>query len=236
MLSSPPARGPQFAPAPPVISGTNLATGAAADLLVDVAATPNRPGQNFVTATILNTQRPAPAKIRRVSIIFTRGARRIMAVATRVGPSRWQVGGTQMSVDGDWRIAVAVERPGLARATYATPWVVSSPLPVAGTRPVRYSQRPLQPILSALAFVLAVGGIGAAGVVLVRRRIGFRRTSLPSEPTGGATAEAVAAPPPAPVPPAVSASSARTPRPAQRRASAPARGRRTRRRARSRTR
>ena len=61
LLSSAPARGPQFARSARPIVGTALASGNADDLLVDVSAAPNRPGQNFVTATVLDTLRPPPA-------------------------------------------------------------------------------------------------------------------------------------------------------------------------------
>ena len=84
--------------------------------------------------------------------------------ATRLDASRWQVAGTQLSAAGRWRIAVTIERKGLERATYATAWTVSSPPLPPGTRRPRYSQRPLRPILSALAVVLA-SLLVAAGVL-----------------------------------------------------------------------
>jgi copper transport protein len=175
LLSTAPARGPQFAQLPRPIVGTSLASGHADDLLVDVAAAPNRPGQNFVTATILDTLRPPPAQPDRVTITFSRGARRVTVPAKRLDADRWQVAGTQLSASGPWRIAVAVERKGLERATYATGWTVSSPPLPPGTRRPRYSQRPLGPIMSALALVL-----GAVLVIALvwrnRARFGIRRT------------------------------------------------------------
>jgi copper transport protein len=172
--SSAPARGPQFAPVAPPIVGTALASGTADDLLVDIAAAPNRPGQNFVTATVLDTLRPPPAQVRSVTMTFSRGARHVTVAATRLDANRWQVAGTQLSASGGWRIAVAMERKGLDRATYATPWTVSSaPLPPGTHRP-RYSQRPLGPILSALALVLAALLV-AAVLWRSRGRLGIRR-------------------------------------------------------------
>ena len=173
LLSSAPAQGPQFAPAPPTIAGTKLATGQAADLLVDLAATPNRPGQNFVTATILDTERPPPAPLRRVTLTFSRGTQTFTARATRLGANRWQAG-TQLSEPGDWRISVAVERRGLPRATFATPWTVSSALPAPGARKARYPQQSLEPILTALAIALAAL-FATAGLWRYRRRVGIRR-------------------------------------------------------------
>jgi methionine-rich copper-binding protein CopC/putative copper export protein len=174
LLSSAPARGPQFAAVPRPIVGTALASGQADDLLVDVSAAPNRPGQNFVTATVLDTLRPPPAQVRRVTMTFSRGAQRVTVPATRLDANRWQVAGTQLSASGGWRISVAMERKGLDRATYATAWTVSSaPLPPGTHRP-RYSQRPLRPIMSALALVLAALLV-AAVLWRNRARLGIRR-------------------------------------------------------------
>src|SRR5436305_1312109 len=68
LLSTPPARGPRFATVPAQITGSSVITGQARDLLVDVSASPNRPGQNFVTATILDTLRPSPGPVRAVTV------------------------------------------------------------------------------------------------------------------------------------------------------------------------
>jgi uncharacterized membrane protein len=174
LLSSAPARGPQFAPVARPIAGTALASGNADDLLVDISASPNRPGQNFVTATVLDTLRPPPGQVRRVTMTFSRGARHVTVPATRLDASRWQVAGTQLSASGAWRIAVAVERKGIYRATYATAWTVSSaPLP-PGTHRARHSQRPLGPIMSALVLVLAALLVAAA-LWRSRARLGMRR-------------------------------------------------------------
>jgi copper transport protein len=171
LLASAPARGPQFAPGPRPIAGTPLATGQADDLLVDLSAAPNRPGQNFVTATILDTLRPSPGRVRRVVITFARGSRRLTATAVRLDANRWQVAGTQLSAPGAWRISVAAERRGLPRALYATPWTVASPLGPLPARRAEFSQRPLRPILSALAAGLVGLTLLAAG-----RRLGARLT------------------------------------------------------------
>jgi copper transport protein len=176
LLSSAPARGPQFAPSDRPVAGTPLASGKAGDLLVDISAAPNRPGQNFVTATILDTLRPAPAPVRRVVMTFTRGTRRVAVPATRLDATHWQVAGTQLSATGAWRIALAAERPGLPPATYATPWTVASPLLSRSPEGARYSRRPLQPILTALA--LALAALAALGLVWqARARLTLPRSS-----------------------------------------------------------
>ncbi|MDX6560594.1 MAG: copper transport protein [Gaiellales bacterium] len=176
LLSSAPARGPQFAPSARPLAGTPLASGQARDLLVDITTAPNRPGQNFVTATILDTLRPSPAPVRRVVITFTRGARRVAVPATRLDSTHWQVAGTQLTAAGAWTIALAAERPGLPPATYATPWTVASPLVSQPAKRPRYSQRPLQPILTALALALAA----LTGIALIwraRARLALPRSS-----------------------------------------------------------
>src|SRR4029078_9500276 len=115
LLSSAPARGPRFAPIPRQIAGTTLASGSADDLLVDVSAAPNRPGQNFVTTNVLDTLRPPPAPAPPVTITVSRGAQRVTVPATRLNTGRWQVAGTQLSASGNWRIAVGVARQGISR-------------------------------------------------------------------------------------------------------------------------
>lgn len=163
LLASAPARGPQFAPAPRPVAGTPLATGQADDLLVDLSAAPNRPGQNFVTATILDTLRPAPGPVRRVVVTFARGSRRLTAIAVRLDANRWQVAGTQLSAPGAWTISVAAERRGLPHALYATQWTVASPSSPVPARHAELSQRPLRPILSGLAAGLVALILLAAG-------------------------------------------------------------------------
>ena len=155
LLASAPAQGPQFAAAPRPIVGTALATGQAGDLLVDLSTAPNRPGQNFVTATVLDTLRPSPGPVRRVVLTFSRGATRVVVPAVRLEGQRWQVSGSQLRSAGTWRITVSAERAGQATATYSTSWRVGSPLADQTARHARFSQRPLAPLLNVLAGVLA---------------------------------------------------------------------------------
>ena len=170
LLASAPARGPQFAPGPRPIAGTPLATGQADDLLVDLSAAPNRPGQNFVTATILDTLRPSPGPVRRVVITFARGSRRLTATAVRLDANRWQVAGTQLSAPGAWRIAVAAERRGLPRTPDATPWTVASPLGLLPARRAEVLAAP--PPADPLRARSRAGGTDPA-----RRRLASRRAA-----------------------------------------------------------
>ena len=172
LLSSAPARGPQFVPAK-AIPGTALASGRAGDLLVDITAAPNRPGQNFVSATILDTLRPSPGPIRTVTVTFARGARRLAVSAKRLDATHWQVAGSQLAAAGGWRIAVTAQRDGRPAATWSTPWIVGSPTTAPASH-ARYSQRPLEPLLTALALALAAIG-GLALLWCMRARLALRR-------------------------------------------------------------
>lgn len=177
LLSSAPARGPQFAPAPASSAppGSVLASGRARDLLVDISAAPNRPGQNFVTATILDSLRPSPGPVRRVAMTFSHGARQITVQATRLDATHWQVAGTQLSAAGSWRIAIAAERNGLPRATYASQWTVASPVSPNLPHRARYSQRPLGAPATALAIILTA----LAGSLLLWRAYARRPLRQP---------------------------------------------------------
>jgi copper transport protein len=174
LLASAPARGPQFAAPPRAVPGTVLAGGHARDLLVDLSTAPNRPGQNFVTATILDTLRPSPGPVRRVELTFSRGRARVTTYATRLDANRWQVAGTQLSAAGTWMIAVAAQRLGLPRATYTTAWTVASSTAAQPAPRAHFSLRPIRPIAGATAAMLAT----LAAVALawrVRFRLGLRR-------------------------------------------------------------
>jgi copper transport protein len=174
LLASAPAHGPQFAaPVRPIV-GTALATGQARDLLVDLSASPNRPGQNFVTATVLDTLRPAPGPVRRVVLTFSRGSSRVVTPAVRLDANRWQVSGNQLRAAGTWRITVGAERAGQAIASYSTTWTVASPLAARSTLHARFSRRPLAPILNVVAGVLA-GLAALAAAWRVRSRLALRR-------------------------------------------------------------
>ena len=109
--------------------------------------------------------------MRRVVVTFARGSRRLTAIAVRLDANRWQVAGTQLSAPGAWTISVAAERRGLPHALYATPWTVASPSGPLPARRAELSQRPLRPILSALA-------AGLVGLVLLAAgwRLGARLT------------------------------------------------------------
>ena len=157
LLSSAPARGPQFAPAPASSAprGSVLASGRARDLLVDISAAPNRPGQNFVTATILDTLRPSPGAgpPRRDDVLARcparHGAGDPPGCDALAGCGHTALGGRLL----DDRDRGRAQRPAARHLRLAVDRrVAPQPRP---SQPARYSQRPLQPILTALALALA---------------------------------------------------------------------------------
>ena len=155
LLSSAPARGPQFAPVARPIVGTALATGNADDLLVDVSAAPNRPGPELRDGE--RPRHPAPAAgtgaPRDDDVLARRPQREVPA--TRLDAGRWQVAGTAAVGIRPLAHRGRGRAQGHATATYATAWTVASPPLAPGTHRPRYSQRPLGPIMSILAIVLA---------------------------------------------------------------------------------
>jgi copper transport protein len=158
----PPARVPvAAAPAPSV-----RADGRAADLIVDVAVSPNRPGPNFLTATVLDTRIPRPAPVRSVRFRVTAPGRRLLELSAKpVGGHRYQAS-LDLARAGALRIDLLVSRPGLVTPTFSTGWVVGRPGPVARPTPVLLSDRPLGPLAVRLAAVMALlaacGGAAAA--------------------------------------------------------------------------
>ena len=165
--SSRPSRGPS--------SERTLASGSADDLLVDVSAAPNRPGQNFVTHE--RPRHPAAAAGARAPrddhVLARRPARHRPGNPAEYGPLAGRrhaaVGLRQLAHRGRRQSARACLSPPTATA-----WTVSSlPLPPGTHRP-RHSQRPLGPILSALAIALAALFL-AAGLWLYLARVGIRR-------------------------------------------------------------
>ena len=151
LVSSPPANGPEFAPAtpapPPVTAPSQLVN----DLLVTFEARPNRPGQNIALMQVVSTRRPAPAEIMRVIVHYTFLGQDIGSVVTdaqEIAPGQYQVAGDQLSLAGPWQVDVVVRRKGLEDSKASFQWTVVAP---SVSRPVVVSNRPLEPILTRVA-------------------------------------------------------------------------------------
>jgi copper transport protein len=165
LTTTPPARGPAFAPAP--ASAPSYLTGSADDLLVSLSVRPNRPGVNLFQVGAVSTRRPAPAAIERVRLRFTGPQGSVTSPPLReVGPGRYRSSGSYLSVSGDWRVEALVDRTGLGERRAGFAWTVAS---AGAPPPVVVSRRPLEPILTSAAAALLLGLVAAWALVLARR-------------------------------------------------------------------
>ena len=168
LVASPPATARARVAAPPP---SVQASGRAADLVVDVAVAPNRPGRNFITATVLDSRRPALAPISRVRFLLTPpGGRASSVLARRIGPHRFLASGDAIDRTGRWQISLLITRPGLPTARFATGWTVGTGVAAAPTPRVLLSDRPLGAMATRLAAMLAVLALAAAALAIARRR------------------------------------------------------------------
>jgi copper transport protein len=174
MSSAPPARGPEFDRAAAVPGSLTAGSG---DLLVTLSATPNRPGQNVVTAVVASTRRPGPRPPTGVDLRLPGG--RDAAPMRKVAPGRFLLAGDQLSASGRSRIDAVVHRRGEPDRTVGFTWTAGS-----APRRATISDRPLEPVLTLAAALLALAGAAAAAFALSRRprrpRPVVRRALLPT--------------------------------------------------------
>ena len=190
MSASPPARGPRFDPLPATVEQPPVAA-RAGDLMVTLAIRPDRPGPNFVDVGVLDTRRPAPAPIGKVTLrlVPPAGGAGSVLEARPSAPGHYEVDNLAIDQGGAWRLAVVIDRAGLPAAAVDFPWTVAPPL--AAPRPVVVSDAPLAPVATPVAIVLAVvlGSLLAAAAVR-RRAPRLRRPSAalavspPASPAG----------------------------------------------------
>ena len=143
------------------------------DLLTTLTVSPNVPGQNFVTLTVTNMRRPAPAPIERVLVTLGSPDGRQPAqqfAAVLVKPGTYQVSGT-FAPSGRWQVQTRIQRPGLLDSTADFGWSVP------GT-----SQHPLFQSLLANPVLLLATGISLACVFALLRR-SIRRRNDRRQPT-----------------------------------------------------
>lgn len=167
LTATAPARGQEFAPQPSVQKSLSQL---AADLLVTLDIKPNRPGPNVITVHVANTRKPAPAPLVRTLAQFTLPGAALttpVLAATEVEPGLYQFGGDYLSRAGDWQVTIAVQRQGRPDSITHFTWKVG---PDITPRPVVFSNRPLEPILTLLVGVLGLAvGLGLLGLWLKRR-------------------------------------------------------------------
>jgi copper transport protein len=155
MSSTPPARGPGLGPAVPVPGSLTVGGG---DVLLTLSASPNRPGQNVLSAVVASTRRPDPPPPSGVDLrVRGRGP----SVPMReLAPGHFQLAGDQLSAGGRTRIDVVVHRRGEPDRTVGVNWTTAS-----ASRSVVISDRPLEPVLSTVAALLALAGAAAAALL-----------------------------------------------------------------------
>jgi copper transport protein len=158
MSSAPPARGHDFEATPVPRS----MTAGGGDMLVTLSATPNRPGQNVLTAVVASTRRPDPPPPTGVDLRFNGGAKRVMM--RELGPGRFHLAGDQLSASGRSRIEVVVHRRGESDRGVGFDWTTGS-----APRRVLISDRPLEPLFTLAAALLALAGATAVACLVLRR-------------------------------------------------------------------
>jgi copper transport protein len=178
LAASPPPPAPvrvASGPAPSV-----QADGRAGDLIVDLAVSPNRPGPNFVTATVLDSRIPRPAPVTAVRLRLTPPVGPPVELVARAVGGRPNQAAPERSRAGRVRIDLLVTRPGLETPVFSTPWIVGRGGPAAPPASVLLSDRPLGPLAVRLAAVLAL--LAACGGAVAASRRG-----RPKRPLAGAT-------------------------------------------------
>ena len=166
LASNQPARGPAFDP--PVTGVDQVAqnlSSSAGDLVVVLDVKPNRPGQNFLTLSVYNTRKPAPAPVTAVDarLLPPDGSAPIDERAVTLSGSQYQVAGGMISVEGAWSARVTVHRSNLPDATTTIAWTVFPPAQPGADRPPVISRQPLAPMTNIAALTLLVAFAIAGG-------------------------------------------------------------------------
>ena len=160
MSSSPPARGPRFEPEAPARSWVTRSAG---DLLVTLRVTPNRAGHNAFTVIAASTRHPRPSPPSGVEL---RVAGRPPVALAETAPGRFHAAGDQLSAAGRRHVDIVVRRHGAPTRTAGFDWTVAG-LP----RRTVVSNRPLEPLLTGAAALLALAGMAGATAWAGARRL-----------------------------------------------------------------
>ncbi|WP_143448263.1 copper resistance protein CopC [Kineosporia sp. A_224] len=158
--SSGPPTAVRWAPTPTSVADGAPVTQSLDDLLVGVSATPNVPGQNFVTVDVRNTRRPAPGPVTAV-VVAVGGA--AAAPAREQGDGTWLLPTDALARSGPVDVAVRVVRGDLPDVSGRWTWTVAA---APGTEQGGRSTRPLV----VLGLVVVLGTAAAAGRGSLRRR------------------------------------------------------------------
>jgi copper transport protein len=169
LVATPPPTDEAAATAGPV--SVQRRTSAVDDLVVTIAATPNRPGENWFTVVTASSRRPPPAPIDRVDLALA-GSTGAQQITLRHIGSDTYFGVGRLAGPGRFSLNVVIHRDG-TRLPLRVTWPVR---PVSAS-PVDPGQ-PLAPITNALALaVFAVFCAGALTWATARRRSSRRSRS-----------------------------------------------------------
>ncbi len=158
LASSAPARGEQFLPLP--VDDPQVVTSDLDDLTVSASIDPARPGPNLVQVRVLDTRRPSPGQVERVTLRVNGADGAVVAERDGV-PVDGLVEWTDLSVPnpGTYRIQVDVTRPAAPVSPFVASWDIDvAPVPRADRV---LSTRSWAPVAASLAMAWIV--IVAAG-------------------------------------------------------------------------
>jgi len=180
MTSTPPAKGPSFAPS--VANAPSSLSEQIDDLLVTVTVEPNRPGANVLTVRAISTTRPPRSEVGTVLLALETPEGSTSLSTTEVGEGTFRTGVDRIASAGPMEIAVVVRRSGLPDSAASFDWTVNDGGP--NREPV-ISDHPLGPALTAAAAAVALILLSVLLGIRVSRGASFRSgqgTPQPSSP------------------------------------------------------
>jgi hypothetical protein len=131
-------------------------------MLIKLSVSPNQAGQNIFTVRAASTRRPPPAEIMRVILRLTYLDQDFGLTSVDMDefePDLYLLTGNQLYLPGNWQIDVVVRRQGIEDSVARFNWVV---LPSGIQQPAVVSDQPWETLLTLVAAVLLVAGMGTA--------------------------------------------------------------------------
>lgn len=135
---------------------TGVQTAPVDDLVVTLSVTPGTPGPNFATVQVLDTRRPSPAAITRVTLDVGDGPR---AAEPAGNGTDWLLPET-LEDTGAYDVQVRVQRSGWEDSVVSFPWQIAAASTLGdGGAPIGWAWT----VLAVLAAVVALGVAVVAG-------------------------------------------------------------------------
>jgi copper transport protein len=164
---------PRATPQPARPAGRTV-SGLAADLVVTVTVTPDRPGVNGFTVLVSSSRRPPPAPIEDVALNLTAGGVTSPVPAQQLEPGRY-FGTTAVDAPGPVRLTVVVQRSG-AFVSIPVDWSVPA------TARQKSGTSPFVPVVDTLAIAILAVLLSAGGWWLTTRRRQARAAAPDAQP------------------------------------------------------